>query len=162
MDTTSVKTLASRKDCTDAVLELIRGAELRVAIFSQQLEPFLYNDAEVCDLFSKLARKNRHTDIRVLAQKTRHVAADGHCLIRLSQRLSSCIQIRIPDTPELQNYRKSLLIIDDHSILIIDNPERYAGTLIENNRLHVKTELEFFDQAWENSVPDQNTRPLQI
>lgn len=146
----------------DAVMELIGSAELRVAIFSQQLEPFLYNHAAICDRFSELARKNRHTAIRIIAQQTRYVAADGHCLVRLSQRLSSSIQIRIPDTPELQNYSKSLLIIDGHSMMLIDNPERYEGTLIENNRLHVRSELEFFDHAWENSLPDQNTRPLQI
>ena len=162
MDTTSVTTLTSREDCIEAASDLISTAEMRVAIFSQQLEATLYNRETICDHVSELARKNRHTDIRILAQQTRRVAADGHCLIRLAQRLSSSIQIRIPDTAELQNYTKSLLIIDDHSMMLIDNPERYEGTLVKDNRLHVRPTLEFFDLAWENSLPDQNTRPLRI
>jgi hypothetical protein len=47
-------------------------------------------------------------------------------------------------------------------MVLIDNPERYEGSLIENNRLHVRTKLEFFDHAWDNSLPDSNTRRLHI
>ena len=161
MEHSSITTLHSRTDCADATAKLISNAERSVAIFSQQLEPVLYNHRKLCETLSALARKNRHSMIRILAQQTKSIS-DGHCLINLSQQLSSSVQIRIPATPELQSYTKSLLIIDNHSMMIIDNPERFEGTLVENNRLHVKTELEFFDHAWENSLPDQNTRRLHI
>ena len=161
MENTSVQTLTSVQDCTQAVATLIGQAQQQVALFTQQLEPTLYNHQPICELLSYLARKNRHSRVRILAQQTKGVT-DGHCLIRLAHRLSSSIQIRIPATPELQNYAKSLLIIDNHSMMLIDNPERYEGTLVENNRLHVKSQLEFFDHAWEHSLPDQNTRRLQI
>lgn len=161
MENTSAKPLQSRSDCTEAVESLIEAAELRVMMFTQQLEPTLYNHRSICDRLSLLARKNRHSYVHILAQQTR-LAAEGHCLINLAQTLTSSIRIRVPVTPELQSYQKSLLIIDDHSMLILDNPERYEGTLFENDRLRVKTELEFFTHAWENSEPDQNTRRLNI
>lgn len=161
MENTSVHTLTSMQACSEAVLTLIGQAEQQVSIFTQQLEPTLYNHQSICELLSYLARKNRHSMVRILAQQTKGTS-DGHCLVRLAQRLSSSIQIRIPSTPELQNYTKSMLIIDNHSMMQIDNPERYEGTMLENNRLHVKSQLEFFDHAWEHSLPDQNTRRLQI
>lgn len=161
METSSTKNLTSRQDCVEAVQALVDAARMRVMLFTQQLEPLLYNHHPVCERLSLLVRKNRHARVRILAQQTR-TAAEGHCLINLAQQLSSFVQIRIPVTPELQNYQKSLLIVDDHSLMLIDNPERYEGSLIENNRLHVKPELEFFDHAWENSEPDQNTRRLNI
>jgi len=161
MENTSVETLNTKEACVEAVERLISVAEQRIALFSQQLEPLLYNHPSICDHISALARKNRHSSIRIIAQDTR-AAADGHCLVHLAQKLTSSIHIRVPSSPEIQHYVKSLLIIDDHSMLMIDNPERFEGSLIENNRLHIKTQLEFFDNAWENSLPDTNTRRLYI
>jgi len=76
--------------------------------------------------------------------------------------LPSSIQIRIPATEELQRFSESWLIVDDHSLFRMTNPQRYEGVLIENDRLHIKTQMEYFDQAWENSEPDQNTRRLSL
>lgn len=161
MKDSSVKVLASRQDCLDAVRTLFDRAELHIKLFTQNLEPVLYNHHDLCETLSALARKNRHSTVRILAQHTKHVG-DGHCLVKLAQQLSSSVQIRIPSTPELQHYTKSLLIADDHSMMVIDNPERYEGSLVLSSRLPVKTELEFFDHAWEHSLPDQNTRRLNI
>ncbi len=162
MDNTSVITLNNRQECTDAVQEVILSAQKNIQIFSQQLEPLLYNHQGICDAVSSLARKNRHSSIRIIALKTRSIASEGHCLINLSQRLPSSIQIKVPVTDELLRFSESWLIADDHSICQINNPDRYEGSLIKNNRLHVKTKLEFFDDAWENSQPDQNSRRLNI
>lgn len=162
MENISVTTLTNQQECTEAVHRLIESAQRHICIFSQQLEAPLYNHQKICDLLSELARKNRHSSIRILAQQTKSIAADGHCLIQLAQRLSSSVQIRNPTTTELQRFSKSWLIADDHSIVQIDNPQRYEGSVVENDRIHVRTQLEFFDHAWENSQPDQNTRRLNI
>lgn len=162
MENTSVTTLTDRQSCYDAVKQVIHSAEGRIAIFSQALEPLLYNHEEICDALSSLARSHRHAMVRVIAQSTRSAAADGHCVIRLAQRLSSYVQIRVPATQELQRFNQSWIIADNHSICEITNSERYEGQLIEHNQLHVRTQLDFFDHAWENSEPDIQTRRLGI
>ena len=162
MENTSVTTLNSRQECADAVHQVINATDRHIAIFSQQLEPLLYNHHDICDTLSRLARKNKRSDVRIIAQQTKSIGADGHCLIHLAQALSSYVNIRIPKTPELQSFAESWLIADDHSIVQITNPERYEGTMIEHDRLHVRKSLEFFNHAWENSEPDMNTRRLHI
>ena len=162
MDNTSVITLTNRQECSDAVHEVIGSAQQSIAIFSQNFEPLLYNHQHICDAISSLARKNRHSKVRILVINTHSSASVGHCLITLAQRLTSTIQIRVPTTPELQRFSESWLIADDHTICQINNPDRYEGSLIRENRLHVKPKLEFYDHAWENSLPDQNTRRLSI
>ncbi len=162
MENTSVITLTNKLDCSDAIQDIIHSAQQNIAIFSQQLEPLLYNHQDICDAISSLARKSRYSRIRIIALKTQSSASEGHCLINLSQRLPSSIQIRVPVTQELQRFSESWLIADNHSICQISNPDRYEGSLIKNNRLHVKDKLDFFDHAWENSQPDQNTRRLNI
>ncbi len=162
MEQTSVKALTDRTECTEAVQHLVNSAQRHIAIFSQQLEPLLYNHLAICEKMSQLARKNRYTQIRIIAQQTRLAASSGHCLIQLAQKLSSYVQIRTPDTPELQRFSQSWLIIDDHSMCVITNPERFEGKLIEHDRSYVLNQLEFFDNAWENSIPDINSRRLSI
>ncbi len=162
MDTSSVITLTSRQECSDAIHRMVESAEQYIAIFSQQLEPQLFNHQDLCEMISQMARNNRHSSVRILAQQTKSVATDGHCLIHLAQRLSSYVKIRVPTSPELQHFSECWLIVDDHSICQITNPQRYEGSAIEHDRLHVKSKLEFFNQAWENSNPDQNTRRLSL
>jgi hypothetical protein len=155
-------TLDGGNDCIEAVQRLMPLAEEQVAIFSQALEPLLYDQIELCDRLSALARKNKRSQIRIIAQSTRNAVANGHCLVRLAQRLSSYVQIRIPSTPELQRFEQSWLIIDDHSICQIANPQRWEGYVIEHDRLHVRKQLELFNQAWESSQPDVHSRRLEI
>jgi hypothetical protein len=162
MDKSSVKALTDKSECSEAVQQLINSSERVIAIFSQQLEPLLYNHRIVCEQVSQLARKNQYTQVRIIAQQTRSAASSGHCLIQLAQKLSSYVQIRTPNTPELQKFSQSWLIIDDHSMCEISDPERYEGKLIEHDRIYVKKQLDFFDHAWEHSVPDINTRRLSI
>lgn len=162
MEQTNVSALTSRQECAEAVARVIESAELHVAIFSQVLEPELLNHPEICNHLSVLARKNRHSGIRIIAQQTRSVATEGHCLIPLAQRLTTAIQIRVPATSELQHFSESWVIADDHSFCRINNVERFEGEVIEHNRLQVRTSLEFFDHAWENSEPDMHTRRLHI
>jgi hypothetical protein len=162
MSKTSVKALTNKQECSEAIQHLVDRADRHIAIFSQQLEPLLYNHQDVCEKMAQLARKNKHSQIRIIAQQTRSITSEGHCLIHLAQRLSSYVQIRTPNTPELQRFNQSWLIIDNHSICEISNPERYEGKLIEDDPKYVKTQLEFFDHAWENSDPDIHSRRLGI
>jgi len=162
MSKTLVKALTDKQECSDAIQHLVDTADRHIAIFSQQLEPLLYNHQDVCEKMAQLARKNRHSLIRIIAQHTRSITSEGHCLIHLAQRLSSYVQIRTPNTPELKRFNQSWLIIDNQSICEISNPERYEGKLIEQDPQYVRSQLEFFDHAWENSEPDVHSRRLGI
>ena len=158
----SIKTLSDKTECKDAVTSLVHQADRHVALFTQQLEPLLYNHSDICAVLSRLARKNKLSTIRILTLNSRTVMSEGHCLITLAQRLSSFIQIRNPHTPELQRFTESWLIIDDYSMCRITNPDRYEGKLIENNRLEIRSQLDLFNHIWENSLPDPNVRQLNI
>ena len=58
--------LEGRQDCREAAKTLILGSVGRVYLITQQLEPELYNDAEIYDHLSQLAVDNRNTDIRII------------------------------------------------------------------------------------------------
>jgi len=162
MEETSPILLSGRQECREAAKTLILGALERVYVFSQNLEPELYNDAEIYQHLSGLAADNRNTDIRIVARDTRAAANQGHYLIHLAQKLPSFAQIRSPVTREHRNFRESWLIADDGAYLRLRNPERFEGYYELDNKLECKSYLDEFNEIWEASEPDQNTRRLTL
>lgn len=157
-----IQILEDKEQCSEAVLLTAAMAELELCLFSQNLEPLLYNRSEFCDLLSTLARKNRRSHIKIIAQDTRNAVSEGHCLISLMRRLSSSIQIRIPATEELKRFSESWLIADQNNMVQLNDPDRYQGTLVRDDRIHVKPRLEYFLHAWEFSEPDPYSRNLHL
>ena len=154
--------LDGRLECKEAAKALILGSVGRVYILTQQLEPELYNDAEIHAHLAQLSTQNRNTDIRIIAQDTRVAANQGHFLIHLAQKLPSFAQIRTTVTPAHRNFRESWLIADDSAYMRIRNPERYEGYYEIDNKLECRGYYDEFIEMWEACVPDQNTRRLSL
>lgn len=141
---------------------LVLGCVGRLYLVTQRLEPELYNDAEIYAHLSSLAASNRNTEIRIIALDTRSAASRGHYLIHLAQKLPTYAQIRTPVTRAHQNFRESWLIADDGAYLRLRNLERFEGYYELDNKLECRGYLETFDEMWEASEPDQNTRRLSL
>lgn len=146
----------------EIVVSLIEQAKNSIALLSQNLEPSLYNQTEVCQAIQALITKNRKAKIRIICKNTQQATHQGHCLINLAQNLSSFIELRKPNTKEIQQFQQSWLLIDDMAYCKIKNIERYIGTASFNQKLIVKESLDFFNHAWENSEVDQQTRRLSL
>jgi hypothetical protein len=162
MEENSSILLDGRQACREAATTLILGSVGRVYIFSQHLEPEIYNDAEIHEHLSGLAASNRNADIRIIAHDTRVAANQGHYLIHLAQKLPSFVRIRATVTPEQRNFRESWLIVDDGAYMRIRNPERFEGYYELDNKLECRSYLDDFLEAWEACEPDQNTRRLSL
>jgi len=162
MEKSSTILLEGRQDCREAAKILLLGALERVYIISQRLEPELYNDAEIYEHLRGLTAANRNADIRILALDTRAAANQGHFLIHLAQKLPSFVQIRTPVTREHRNFRESWLVADDCAYLRLRNPDRFKGYYEIDNKLECKSYIDEFNEIWEASEPDQNTRRLSL
>lgn len=162
MEDNSPIILDGRSDCAEAAQALVLGCIGRLCLITQRLEPELYNNAEVYAHLQALATSNRNTDIRIIAQDTRVAANRGHYLIHLAQKLSTFAQIRSPVTRAHRNFRESWLIADDGAYLRLRNLERYEGYYELDNKLECRGYLETFEEMWEASEPDQNTRRLSL
>jgi hypothetical protein len=134
----------------------------RVYIATQQLEPELYNDAEIHQHLAQLATTNRNTDIRIIAHDTRVASNQGHYLIHLAQKLPSFVQIRTTVTPAHRSFRESWLIADDGGYMRIRNPERFEGYYEIDNKLECRSYYDDFMEMWEACEPDQNSRRLSL
>ena len=162
MEDNSSILLGSRGDCVAAARTLVLGCTRQLHLVTQRLEAELYNHAEIYEHLTALASANRNTEIRIIAQDTRAAANQGHCLIHLAQKLPSYVQIRTTVTPAHRNFRESWLIADETAYLRLRNPDRYEGYYELDNRLECRSYLERFNEIWEASEPDQNTRRLSL
>ena len=162
MEDSSSILLDGRSECREAARALILAAGNRVYMATQDLEAELYNDSEIYDHLCGLATQNRHADIRILTHNTRVAANAGHYLIHLAQRLPSFAQIRVTTTPEHQNFKESWLMVDDSGYMRIRNPERFEGYYELENKYECRAYVDDFNEMWEASSQDQNTRRLSL
>ena len=162
MEETSSILIDGRSDCRDTAKTLILGAVQRVYLATQKLEGEIYNDAEIYDHLTGIARDNRKADIRIIAHDTRVAANQGHYLIHLAQMLPTFAQIRVTVNPPERQFRESWLIVDDGAYMRLRNPERYEGCYELDNKLECKSYLDSFIDMWEACDQDQNTRRLSL
>lgn len=158
----SSEILIGRNDSRRCVRELIELATQRVLIIGRNLEPELYNYKYLYDHLSIIATRNRKTDIRMIAHDTREASRSGHYLILLAQRLPTFAQIRITVTRDHRKFNESWLIVDDAALMRIKNPGAYEGYFHTDNKLECKSLTHSFNEIWEASQPDQNTRRLGL
>ncbi len=162
MEESSSQKLDGKRDCAKCVKTLIGLSKQKIYIICENLDATIYSDIEIFDHFSDLAIHNRKTELRIIAHDTRVASRDGHFLIHLSQKLPTFVKIRTTVTPADKKFSESWLIIDDRSYMRIRNPHRYEGYFEMDNKLECRILLERFDEIWEASTPDQNTRRLSL
>jgi len=162
MEENSSINLAGRDDCIDCVKQLIGLSEQKVYIICSNLDAVLYNDKGIYDHLVDIATNNRKAEIRIIAHDTRVASQDGHFLIHLSQKLPTFVKIRTTVTSPDKNFRESWLIVDNRSFMRIRNPVRYEGYYEIDNKLECRTYIDQFNEIWEASEADQNTRRLSL
>ena len=162
MRQTSSKILNGRNDCLNSVKTLISLAQQQVYIIGKNLEADLYHHKVIYDYLIEMAAQNQKTDIRLIAHDTRVATSNGHYLILLAQKLPTFVQIRITTNPEHKKFRENWLIVDEMAFMSLKDPDRYEGYYNTDDRLECRSLTEEFNDIWEESQPDQNTRRLSL
>lgn len=143
------------------VHERIAEARRRLWILSPDLAPFIYDDPELVDTISALARRSRHADVRILIQDSRRLPSGGHRLVDLALRMSSRIQLR-RQPPDEATLGEAMLLVDSGGYLHqprADEPVAIAGAHLPPR---VQTLEARFRTFWTHAVPDPELRRLKI
>ena len=147
----------------NAALSLVKQANYSIDIFTQDLDPEIYNNNELEQSIFNLARKHPNTRIRILVQDTRKATQNGHCLIRLAQNLTSSVFIH-KLSPEYKDEQCAFLVVDKlgllHRVSAVDKNYKASVNFMSPRR--AKELCDFFNEAWEHSTPDVQTRRVYI
>lgn len=153
--------LRSKKEFQKLILNMCEQAKQSLHILSPFLDHALFDQFDLREICSILARKNKYTSIEILLFDPHRVIKNGHCLVELSRRLPSSMNIRIVH-PEMRNSNHEYLIVDGRGYIYRQEVDLYEGfanfnDVTESNRL-----LRQFRKSWENSLSDPNLRQLKL
>jgi hypothetical protein len=153
--------LATSEDHRAAALAMAQQACRYVDVFTRDLEPTVYNNADFVEAVARLARRSPHTYIRVLIQDSQMVVKSGHRLVELSRRLSSHFEVRKPHE-DYKDYNEAFLVADGRGVIHKRFADRHEGTANFNAPRRARDLTAFFDEVWERSEPDPELRRLYI
>lgn len=151
----------SRDQAAQLALDLIKQAKHEICFFGPLIDPVLLDNDEVIAELSEFARRSARTKVRLVVFDTRKNIAQSHRLIPLAQKLTSKIEIHIASRKH-QELRNMFMLIDTNAYLYCPNSERYVGRASSHAPADVHDMQQSFDEIWNHSKQDINTRRLHI
>ena len=149
------------QDVCQASLALVRQAQREVVVISRHLDAGLYNNAEFTTAVREFVLNSQYARLRILVRDPGPAVRSGHRLIELSQRLSSFIEIRIPDQ-QFDSYNSAFLLVDSTGYLYREQADLYHAQCSFADR-HFCNELSHqFEAMWESARPDANLRRMLL
>ncbi len=155
------RTVATVAENREAALEIAQIARRELAIFTRDLEPQVYDTSEFVDAVKRLALSASRARIRILLIDANRAAKEGHRLVELSRRLSSFIEIRRPHRDYL-DMAEAFMIADEQGVMYRKLSSRWEGTVDPHDPLQARERLKLFDEIWQRSNADPETRQLRI
>lgn len=142
-----------------ALIDLLRFARSEVLIYSQELDPFLFDDEEVEAQLSRLARQHPRNKCAILIFDSKRARESTHRLLALQRRLSSKIGIRLVHE-EMRDPDHTWVTVDRRGILMLPKFTEYSGFVCYNHAVHVLQRREEFAYLWSRGSPDPYLRQL--
>lgn len=142
-------------------LALLQQAHRRICLYSQDLEPWLYNHSSIAQACSQFLIVHPRNQLRILLGDSRRAVQDGHRLLQLSRQLSSNCSIR-KINPERAAGEACFLLVDDCAFMLRPDPLHYAGYAYYNNPARLRQQLQQFEQAWSHALHDPDLRSFLL
>ncbi|KFN50872.1 GNAT family N-acetyltransferase [Arenimonas composti] len=150
------------REAIAAVLALVKAARREILIYTRDLEPALYGDAQVLEALREFAIAGRGGVVRILLQEPVSLASSGHPLMAMAQRLSTVFQFRTPVDPIDHQYPSAFLANDHDGFLFRVLGSRWDGDWSPAQAAHTRQLQEHFGNVWERSREVSELRALGI
>ena len=149
-------------DTQSALLQLISRARRQICIYSPDLEPVLYGQADIVQALKQFAIDSRGGNILIIVQDPLAVRSQPHPLIDLAQRLPSTFLLRTPVEAEDLQYPSAFLINDREGYLFRQRSSHYRGVWSSTLPSRNRQLYEQFDAIWQRCRPCTEFRVLGL
>lgn len=146
---------------SSAAIQLVKGTQKKLAIFSDKLEPAYLADKTFITSVSHLILNHPHAEIRILLRNTDVLRGNSHPLLLLKGRLSSAISIRKLH-PESSCEHNDFLLGDQRRILYQQEERRPVGYMHIHAPLEGRELSSDFNSLWEHGIADPQLRRLFV
>lgn len=158
---TTRRVLALSRDVRSATLDVVKSARRSLAIYSQDLDPSVYDRIEFLDAVKKLILTHKFSRIQILLVSPVEAVKNGHRLVELARRFSTFFEIRRVN-PEYAKRNDAFLIADESGVVYRLDSRRWEGIADTNAPRIAQKYLDQFDEAWQHSEPEPEFRQLMI
>ena len=152
----------SREQALEETLRLIGEAKRELCIYTRALDPDLYESEAALEALKRVAISGRGANIRILVQDARAVAARGHRLLPLAQRLTSVFSLRTPVQDDDLQYPSAFIINDARGYYFRVLGNRFEGEAANYAPGRHAQLQEYFNQVWERSEISEDLRQLAL
>jgi predicted GNAT family N-acyltransferase len=142
-------------DRAAALLDLAHQCQRHLRLFSESLDPELFDSDDFSAALSRIARGHRQSEVRLLIVDPHPLVERGHRLLALQRRLPSSIHLRkVGETPQV--LREGYLIADQRGVVCFDQREPENAWGDYNNKPLAEDFRVRFDELWSRAevVPE--------
>lgn len=151
----------SMDDFARHALDIAHSSNRDIRIFSERLDPALYDSEAFCEGIMKLATRHPYADVQLLVRDTGKLVNQFHHLVELFMRLTSRIQLRKLN-PERETPHTEFMVGDEEMVLYNQQPDGYKGYFYRYAPMEARRLSQDFDSLWNSSEPDPAIRRLHI
>ena len=152
----------TRDEARAAVVAVIEGARRELAVMTRDLDPDLFEHADVLEALKRLAIGAPNVRIRFLVLEPARAAGEAPRLVALAGRLSSMFAFRAPVEEIDRQYPGAFLANDRGDWFERPLASRYEGEGASAARAKATQLTARFDEVWERSEPAADMRRLEI
>lgn len=142
-------------------VELARSASRQICILSPRLDHAAFDNRELSEALSALARRGRQSLIRILVSDARPVVQRGHRLLELARRLPTAVKLqRLAEHPDWKG--QTVVTRDRDGVLYKPGDSDHEGFYEPNSRASTQRHLDLFEDLWRHSAQDIEFRSLSL
>lgn len=153
--------LSSIDEVLDAVVGMVSTTSRRIAIFSTDLEPGIYNDERFLAAVKRLTLSKPFARVRVLIANPSRVVRNGNPFVQLARRVSACIEFRNADE-EYRDHREAFFIADEAALVYRVDASKWEGIADTHEPAVAKRYLGLFDEIWKASREQSEKCELRV
>lgn len=155
---TMLETIEENQDALD---DLVMATRFELLLFSQDLEPRMFNRPRFVQALHKIATNSRRSSVHILVMDSGPAVRSGHRLIELSRQLTSFIEIRRIN-PEYSGETRTFMLTDGQNLYYRPVYTSYRGYMETENPIGCQELKNLFLEVWESSSIDPEFRRLHI
>lgn len=153
--------ISTREEMRDAAIAVAREARRKISIFTHDLEPGIYDDADFLEVIKRLVLSQTYARIRVLIADPTRAIKNGNNFVLLGRRLNTYIEFRHV-REDLRTHAESFCIADEKALAYRLQANRWEGIVDIDEPAVAKLYGKMFDEIWFASEVEMEFRQLRI
>ncbi|MEP6391125.1 MAG: GNAT family N-acetyltransferase [Halioglobus sp.] len=159
--TTFLQGVAYPHPFDELAIGLCQTASRHLCILSPTLDSKVFDNRELTQALSALARRGRQSQIRILVQDSRAIVQRGHRLLELSRRLPTKIKLhKLAEHPDWKG--QTVIIRDRDGVLFKPGDTDHKGFYEPDSPSSTLQHLDLFDELWRHSAQDVEFRSMGL